>query len=586
MLDSRFDEAKNAMAKGNLIRAYDICLNALSEDSENRAFQHLRILSMARMGDTSSAFELFENYELAKSPDPHHRALKARLLKDRALTGIRLQEGNREILDAARAYATIFDESGDYYPAINAASLYSMAGEKNEARSLAKAVLKMPDIVSANNYYSVATMAEAKLLLSDLPGALSSLRLAASLPEANHGTKSSTKAQFYHIAQSIGLSDAEISGLLEPLQVPQVAFFCGHMFRADTNVEFNLKADILKLIAKEDIGFGYGSLAGGSDILIAECLLEKGAELNVVLPFEKEDFITQSILPCGEGWRDRFDHCLAKANSVIFASEMNFVDDQAQFQYGSHVAMGLTRLRAKHLGGQATQIAIWDGKEAMGLAGTGADVRGWRAVNGKSLIISDNNIDRNIDYPQAKNATKYQRTIAAIIFTDFRGFSKLKEAALPEFWGGVMRIVAEVLEGANESILSRNSWGDALYAVVDNVSTAARIALDLQERLAQYDYTILGISDTAGMRIGVHYGPVYKAADLITGNTNFYGTEVSRAARIEPVTPPGAVFVTEPFAAILALNNSSEFYCNYVGQIEMAKNYGTYPMYRLNDRRT
>jgi len=83
------------------------------------------------------------------------------------------------------------------------------------------------------------------------------------------------------------------------------------------------------------------------------------------------------------------------------------------------------------------------------------------------------------------------------------------------------------------------------------------------------------------MRIGAHYGPAYRTLDRITGRINFYGTEVSRAARIEPVTPPGAVFVTEPFAAILVLEAPDAFRCRYVGRIALAKRYGTYPMYRL-----
>jgi len=53
-------------------------------------------------------------------------------------------------------------------------------------------------------------------------------------------------------------------------------------------------------------------------------------------------------------------------------------------------------------------------------------------------------------------------------------------------------------------------------------------------------------------------------------------------ARLEPVTPPGAVFVTEPFAAILALEAGGEFTCRYVGRIPLAKKYGDYPMYRLS----
>lgn len=96
-----------------------------------------------------------------------------------------------------------------------------------------------------------------------------------------------------------------------------------------------------------------------------------------------------------------------------------------------------------------------------------------------------------------------------------------------------------------------------------------------------FDYALLGLSESSGMRIGVHHGPVYEIEDRITKRASFYGTEVSRAARIEPVTPPGAVFVTEPFAAILALESPHRFKCQYVGNVEFAKGYGNYPIYAL-----
>jgi len=36
---------------------------------------------------------------------------------------------------------------------------------------------------------------------------------------------------------------------------------------------------------------------------------------------------------------------------------------------------------------------------------------------------------------------------------------------------------------------------------------------------------------------------------------NYFGAHVSRAARIEPVTPEGCVYVTETFAAFLGLEH-------------------------------
>jgi class 3 adenylate cyclase len=333
------------------------------------------------------------------------------------------------------------------------------------------------------------------------------------------------------------------------------------------------------------VGFAYGSLASGGDVMIAEALLARGAELHLVLPFVEEDFIAQSVAPAGEGWLPRYRACAAAATSRTFASEMQYVGDPDQFAYASRVAMGLARLRAQRLGSRPVQLAVWDGAGSAGPAGTGADVAAWRAQGGDSVIIDPGPVDRAFERPLPDDPGDRARQLAAILFTDFVGFSKLSEAVLPIFWDDVMRTVAETLDRGASEVLTRNSWGDALYAVVPSAADAAALALELQRALAALDYSKLGLTLTGGaMRIGAHYGPAYRGMDPITRRMTFYGTEVSRAARIEPVTPPGAVFVTEPFAAILALEAPDAFVCNYVGRIALAKGYGTYPMYRLARR--
>jgi class 3 adenylate cyclase len=64
----------------------------------------------------------------------------------------------------------------------------------------------------------------------------------------------------------------------------------------------------------------------------------------------------------------------------------------------------------------------------------------------------------------------------------------------------------------------------------------------------------------------------------------FTGTHVNRTARIEPVTPPGEVYVTDAFAAALVLAGEDELTCDYVGHMAAAKGYGKLRMHRL--RRT
>jgi class 3 adenylate cyclase len=133
-------------------------------------------------------------------------------------------------------------------------------------------------------------------------------------------------------------------------------------------------------------------------------------------------------------------------------------------------------------------------------------------------------------------------------------------------------------------VLFRNTWGDAVYAVIDNPAAAARIALAMQERLDVLPAGLGLEGHKAGMRTGIHFGPIYRGIDPVVGNELWYGTEVTRTARIEPVTLVGQVYCTQPLAAMLALENARDFDCDYVGKVGLAKDYGELALYRLSRR--
>ena len=572
--------AKAALARGDLIAAYDLTSSAIAEGDDSTVVRHQQILALARMGDAERARELFAAYRLDRSSNPHERAIGARLLKDRALALAPGEARRAALREAFDAYHAIYRDSGDAFPGINAATLALLAGDEAQARAIAEALLADPAVAAAQDYYAAVTRAEALLILGRTEELEDVLRGPAVAASRDHGARSTTCRQLAMVAAHLGLDEAAREVLLAPLQPPRVAHFSGHMFASDEAAEARLRDEIDQILETENIGFVYGALACGADLLVAEAALDRGAELHVVLPFEEEDFHAQSVQPGGEGWLPRYRACKARAASVTVASLMEYFGDPAQYGYGSRMAMGLARLRAHHLGAEPVQLAVWDGKASDGPAGTGADVAAWRDKGGRTLVLDPGPVDRNLTRPAPRARAGYDRTLAAILFTDFAGFSTLKETALPAFWDGVMRQVAEVLDRHDGEVVCRNSWGDALYAVAMSAPAAAGIALELQDALAAFDYATLGLDGAGGMRIGVHYGPAWRTIDHITGRTTFYGTEVSKAARIEPVTPPGAVFVTEPFAAILALE-SGAFTCRYVGRIALAKKYGDYPMYRL-----
>ena len=52
-----------------------------------------------------------------------------------------------------------------------------------------------------------------------------------------------------------------------------------------------------------------------------EAALDIGAEVNIVLPFDREDFLRKSVAPGSDTWTSRSDHAMSRAARVIMATE-------------------------------------------------------------------------------------------------------------------------------------------------------------------------------------------------------------------------------------------------------------------------
>ena len=130
-----------------------------------------------------------------------------------------------------------------------------------------------------------------------------------------------------------------------------------------------------------------------------------------------------------------------------------------------------------------------------------------------------------------------------------------------------------------------------LVAAIVGTATAAQAA-DMPDFLrgsftapvARTNWQEKGMRDLK-LRIGVHAGPVYRCLDPVTHAYNYMGSHVSRAARIEPITPPGHVYTSQAFAALASVSRGTRFISEYVGQIGMAKHYGVFPTYVLREAR-
>ncbi len=589
--------------EGELFRAFDLARQGLVSFPDELRLKHRAVLCLASTGARREATQLFDRLGLEGRGDIwlttslglDIAALRPRLLKDEALAA-RGKDRAPRLAAAAEAYAEVYRKAvaaGNpeaYYPGVNGATLYLLAGNNDKAAALADEVLaQLRDCPTGQkSYYEAVSELEAQLVVGDLAHARENARAVRTAIRENaqkdYRGLSSTVRQLRLIIAAKAL-DADWLSELSP---PPVIHYLGHIVAAPDRLgrfpaeqAEAVQAQVVAMLDRRDVRFGYGSLAAGADILFAEALLRRGAHLHVVLPFDRGEFVEISVRPAGGDWVDRFRACLERATSVRYATEDRYLGDDQLFGYCSQLAMGLALLHARHLSAAAEQIVVWDGKPPAGLAGTAADMLNWRRTGMPQRVIPvGNGFEPPVQPPAPPRGI--ERRTRAMLFGDVKGFSRLTDDQLPRFIDVFLGCFAQVIKGYRADIRLANTWGDGLFLVFDDAGAAANCGLALQEAVGRIDRARYRLPLDMALRIGIHLGPVYAARDPILMRDNFFGAHVSRAARIEPVTPEGCVYVTETMAAVLAVHNAAAFNCEYVGMTEAAKHYGTMRMFLLS----
>lgn len=574
--------------RGELLAAFDLAERGLAEHPDDVSLKHRAVLALARAGATEEAARRFVEFGLDGMEDEDIGALGARIAKDAALS----REGDARVHGAARAaelYIAVFGRTGGYYPAINAATLSLIAGDSVRSRELAERVLRLVRASSEKSYWTAATEAEALLLLGHDAAAHEALKRAAERHEHDYGALASTRRQLRLICEKLGVDVA----VLRPLAGPGVVHFCGHRIGTDgfpVEAEARVAAEIARVLERGAPGYAYGALAGGADILWAEALLAHGTELHVVLPFAEREFVEQSVASCGSEWTERFARCRDAATGVRFATDDAFLGDDILFRYGSELAMGLALLRARYLDADVRQLAVWNRQPARGAAGTAIDVATWQSGGRAVTVVAPDGETAQSSTVSADLAAaaapqpRAGRVVRAMLFGDFKWFSRLTDDQAVTFATRVLGPVAAVIRRHHDDVLHANTWGDGVTVVLPDALTAAPFALELQEAVSSIDLKAEGLPTHLALRLGGHVGPVSPVYDPVLELHRFTGSHVNRTARIEPITPAGAVYVTEAFAAALILAGNRQLTCEYVGHMAAAKGYGALRMYRL--RRT
>jgi class 3 adenylate cyclase len=546
-------------------------------------FAYAALLALARTGATEEALirytdsNIEANAQSAKDAllETDVLALRARIEKDRAWRAPPAQRP-AAFRAALQAYENAFRATGSAFPGVNAATAALLAGDGDKAIDLAREIAENLDAnpdSEHGEYFALATRVELALILGYQEAARDALGEIQRLKLGDEASRASTRRQLRAICRTKDIP----ASILTPIDAPSVVHYTGLLMR-DTANTADVADRIRTCFDENKVGYAFGSLAAGADMLCAEQALERGARLHVVLPFQREEFRDVSVTRFGASWGKRFDDILGAAASIRYATDDAYLGDDTLFSYTSRLAMGLALLQAQFLDGDVFQLAISDDAPG-GSTITGGDMSVWAGTGKRrEVIAAKRSVEKQIEPFERESAP---RVLRAMMFGDVRGFSKLTERQVPTFVRHYLGRFASVLSQYAAKIEDRNTWGDGLYVVFSDAIVAAECALALQGEIRTIDAGAIGLPADMGLRLGIHFGPVFPIDDPVIGRRVFVGTHVSRTARIEPITPEGSVYATESFAAEIMLSSSERFRAEYVGQIPASKNYGTMRMYSL-----
>lgn len=389
------------MIERNMITTYDSTVAALAQTPNDPVLQHRAVLALARAGSLDFAWAEYERYGLDKVT-VHQDAklledimgLGARLLKDLFLTSSG-KEARDYALQSSEKYESAYKLTTGFYSGINAATMGLMGGLdaamiSDRAQNIIRELPPLTELDKETLYFIEATRAEALLLLGETYKARNVLRGAILHDPQNYAAHASTLRQFKMILKQRG-EDMEWLSLFEP---PKPAHYAGHLFKiaAETQIvslsataQDKLKIDISDAIQLHDIGFGYGSLAAGSDILIAEVLLDEGCSLHITLPVEPDVFITHSVEPYGDDWTARFKQCWEAASSRDVVTQSTMWPQYETDRFCGNITMGKAILQAEHFSVDALQLLVWD--ERSGDKGTARNASDWTDAGRQQIIV-------------------------------------------------------------------------------------------------------------------------------------------------------------------------------------------------------
>ncbi|MCK5093150.1 MAG: DUF4071 domain-containing protein, partial [Spirochaetes bacterium] len=254
---------ESCLSQGRIFNAYNLASTARKTFPDNVRIAQLYALSLARLGSTEKAKNCLEDLYNRGHHDSETAGILGRVYKD-----VLKKSGDIKYAYLSRdTYLRSFESLKEYYLGINAATMSYILGEKKKAEKIARQTIDIIDRQKEKDYWCLASLGEAYLILNDLSASTQFYKKAREEAHGNYGDLNSTYQQICFI-EKYARVPVELLAIFKP---PGIITFSGHMIdRADRKVprfpDFaagSVKKEIAIVLDELDAGIGYCSAACG-----------------------------------------------------------------------------------------------------------------------------------------------------------------------------------------------------------------------------------------------------------------------------------------------------------------------------------
>ena len=314
--------------------------------------------------------------------------------------------------------------------------------------------------------------------------------------------------------------------------ISQVVVESGHMVDASdratprfpADAERRIAAAVDAVLAAWTVGPSTVVLsqgACGTDIIVAERALDRGADVRLRLALAPDAFEAISVAPAGPGWSGRFRALLARCDVAVQPDESDASSSADNpFERNNRWVLEEGYELATGSGAPLRGLVVSDGADREGAGGT-ADFLGMAESLGVDVTVLDPRAaweHPNVPYWERQPAGDRKRLLS-LDGGGLRGMITLQ----------ILKRIEELLGAGDTSFVLAD-----YFDYIAGTSTGAIIAagLSLGKRVAEIDqmYRVMGPHVFRRGHLGTHLRSLYKEEDINRELQSFVGAETTLGA--------------------------------------------------------